>query len=312
MMRSKNIHLRKFISFYFLFLFLQSNFSLWAKSEQSLDQALSTNTFQDVENKIAEILKTNKPSDVLLVLDIDNTILKMPQPLGSDQWFVHHADLMKNPSCKPQCLTNDFNELLKIQGKLYYLSSMVPPEPEIPFILKKIQDQKITFLILTSRGSDFYSMTHRELERNQYNFQNNSIGTSIGGTFIPFTKENFKSFNLTDEDWSLLKLNEARPVMYQNGVFMTSGMHKGVMLKYILNKFNQKFKYIVFVDDHEKHTNNMQLTMKDLTNIITFRYGKVDDEVQSYKKMKLNEQLELNKEWEKLDQLSKKMLKMPY
>ena len=276
------------------------------------DEVLTTNTFKDVEKKVLEILKNNKPSDILVVLDIDNTILKMPQPLGSDQWFVHHADLMKNSACRPLCLTTDFNELLKIQGKLYFLSGMVPPEPEIPSILKKIQNEKVPFLVLTSRGSDFYSTTLRELERNQYSFGQNALGSSIGGTFIPFTQENYKDFKLSEDDWNLLKLKEARPVLYQNGVFMTSGMHKGVMLKYILNKFNQSYKYIVFVDDHEKHTNNMQVIMKDLTSMITFRYGQVDNEVQSFKNLKEKEHINLNKQWEKIDQVSKQFLKMPY
>ena len=79
---------------------------------------------------------------------------------------------------------------------------------------------------------------------------------------------------------------KARPVSYMNGVFMTAGLNKGIMLKTLLNKTNKKFKAIIFADDHKKHTTRMQAIMGGLKGVelSTFRYSKIDPQVEAFHK----------------------------
>jgi hypothetical protein len=43
--------------------------------------------FKAVQSKIIELGKTYGPKNVLLVFDLDNTLLTANQPLGSDPWY---------------------------------------------------------------------------------------------------------------------------------------------------------------------------------------------------------------------------------
>ena len=57
------------------------------------------------------------------------------------------------------------------------------------------------------------------------------------------------------------------------------------MLKTLIHRSGQKFKAIVFADDHKKHTVRMQQIYgaRDPIDVITFRYGRVDAVVEAFK-----------------------------
>ena len=50
---------------------------------------------------------------------------------------------------------------------------------------------------------------------------------------------------------------------YINGIMMTTGMNKGTMLDYILDKTDQSFSSVVFIDDSKKNIVNMEKAYKD-------------------------------------------------
>lgn len=105
-------------------------------------------------------------------------------------------------------------------------------------------------------------------------------------TYIPYTLKNPKAYGLTDRDIKKMGNKKARPVSYMNGVFMTAGLNKGIMLKTLLHKTNKKFKAIIFADDHKKHTTRMQAIMGGLkgVDLSTFRYSKIDPQVEAFHK----------------------------
>jgi hypothetical protein len=76
-----------------------------------------------------------------------------------------------------------------------------------------------------------------------------------------------------------------RPVSYMNGVFMTAGLNKGIMLKTLLYKTKSKFKAIIFADDHIKHTKRMQQILGDDVDLTTYRYSKIDPQVEAFKNL---------------------------
>ena len=63
---------------------------------------------------------------VLLVVDIDNTMLAMNRPLGSDQWFEWQDYLLKNEPDSPYLVADTFDGLLEVQGLLYNLGPDAP------------------------------------------------------------------------------------------------------------------------------------------------------------------------------------------
>ena len=151
--------------------------------------ALETKKFTDIEIKTKEMIKKYGAKNVLVVLDIDNTILTMPQELGSDQWYTwQYTDCIKKQIKKDYCITNKMGELLRHMGNIFALSKMLPTEKTAPKIVKNMQAAGVKVFLLTSRSPDYRNSTERELRRNGYSFINNSIGPIGGfpGTYLPY------------------------------------------------------------------------------------------------------------------------------
>lgn len=238
-----------------IFLFSISN--IWAH------EYLETKTHIDLYNKSNELKLKYGAKNVLIVFDIDNTLLKARQPLGSDQWFEWEADAIKQASSSANFKT--FEQLLKVQADLFQLSSMSLTENFIPQMVQSLKKNGHSIILLTSRSPDLRSVTERELEKNNLWFSDSSI---MGGVPHSFIESPFKN-----------------KVSFMNGIFMTSGHHKGEALAYLLTKARKQFKAIIFADDHERHTRRVYETFSNSSNIeiVTFRYGQEDEAVAAFK-----------------------------
>ncbi len=61
----------------------------------------TTDELQLVAELSLDLAKTYGPEQMLVVLDIDNTLLAMEQDLGSDQWYYWQEDLEAENPCSP-------------------------------------------------------------------------------------------------------------------------------------------------------------------------------------------------------------------
>jgi hypothetical protein len=87
-------------------------------------------------------------------------------------------------------------------------------------------------------------------------------------------------------------LKQPRSVSYANGIYMTAGQHKGYMLKALLARAvvsaeqpteSRSFKAIVFVDDHDKHTNGLHDAYEhDSIDLVTYHYMQEDGNVHNF------------------------------
>jgi len=249
--------------------------------------AKTTNSVKEIEKKVLEMGKKYGVENVLVVFDIDNTLMAMPQNFGSDQWFGWQSENCMKKKAPNFCVTNKFDDLLDIQGQIFAVSNMIPSEKETPAVVKNLQKKGYKFILLTSRGPVFRNATERALKMNGFRFNESAIGPKGGypSTYTPYTKKDYKKFGLTKADMDKMGNKSPRPVSFMNGVFMTSGLNKGIMLKTILAKTKSKFKAIVFADDHEKHTKRMQQILGETKglNLTTFRYGAIDKNVKAFK-----------------------------
>lgn len=246
-----------------------------------------TDSYLTIKNKVIEKVKKYGAKNTLLVLDIDNTTLQMSQNFGSDQWWNWQSGNCIGKEKAPDfCVTTSFAELLDIQGQIFALSNMKPTELATVKTIKEIQIMGVKVILLTSRGPDFRNATERALKNNNLSFNDSAIGPKggYGSTYIPYTLENHRRYGLTKKEMKDMGNKKARPVSYMNGVFMTAGLNKGIMLKSLLHKTKSKFKAIIFADDHIKHTKRMQMIMADDTDLTTYRYSKIDPQVEAFKK----------------------------
>ena len=76
---------------------------------------------------------------MLLVLDLDNTLLAMDNSLGSDQWFEWQKYLLEHEPKSKSLVAESFAGLLEAQGLLYNLSHMHPPQENLPGMIRKLQ-----------------------------------------------------------------------------------------------------------------------------------------------------------------------------
>jgi hypothetical protein len=277
---------------------------------------LTTNTMKDIEAKALALGKKYGVKNVLVALDIDNTVLTMPHDLGSDQWFTwQYEGCIKKKNVGDHCITMDMGELLDIQGQLFALTNMVPTEPVTPAVISNLQKKGFKVILLTSRGPGFRNVTERSLKQNKLHFRHSAIGPKKGfaSTYSPFDVKNPKKYGITKKDIADGRLKgKGRPVSYMDGVYMTSGQHKGVMLKALMHKTKSKFKAIVFADDHEKHTKRMTQTfgkpVAGVKELVTYRYGAIDKAVKSFKASE-DRRKAVSKAWDTLKETTHSVLK---
>ncbi|MDH4019596.1 MAG: DUF2608 domain-containing protein [Xanthomonadales bacterium] len=209
--------------------------------------------------KLAE--KTDK-ENILVVFDIDNTLLAMEQGLGSDQWYEWQKELSKESPCSPQYVGDRF----AVQGALYFSSAMRPTQENGAQQVKAIQDLGVSVIALTSRGPDFQLQTFRELRRNNFNFNYTAIGPAGG------------------YDEQFIPVEEGRASLYEDGVFMTAGQHKGQMLSVLLQKTGIRMPaVIVMVDDKQKNLDAVKETFSALNvPVHAWRYTGEDQNVREF------------------------------
>ncbi|GAM57556.1 hypothetical protein JCM19231_2675 [Vibrio ishigakensis] len=86
---------------------------------------------------------------------------------------------------------------------------------------------------------------------------------------------------------------------------MTTGMNKGTMLKYILDKTDQSFSSVVFIDDSKKNIVNMEEAYKDdsTVDMSIFYYTKVEeDRIKANGSVLTQEQADkMARDWEELN-----------
>lgn len=201
-------------------------------------------------------------NNLLVVFDIDNTILAMEQGLGADQWYEWQKELSENDRCSPENVGDRF----AVQGALYFASAMRPTQADAADQVKAIQDSGIPVIILTSRGPVYRLQTFRELRRNGFNFSHSSIGPEGGyeGVFEP--------------------VENGRLSRYEDGVFMTAGQHKGEMLHALLQKTGTDLPAaIVMADDKQQNLEALRETFDAIdVPVRGWRYSGEDKNVKGF------------------------------
>lgn len=200
--------------------------------------------------------------NVLAVFDLDNTLLAMEQGLGSDQWYEWQKEQSGHDRCDPRVV----GDRLAVQGALYFASAMRPTQVDAPGHVSDIQDQGVKVIALTSRGVDFRLQTFRELRRNGYDFRRSAL-SPVRGWHADFLPD-----------------NGLRPVRYEDGVYLTTGQHKGAMLDALLRKTGAELPAVILLlDDKQANLEAMHETFDPLgVPVRTWRYTREDPLVEGF------------------------------
>jgi hypothetical protein len=217
----------------------------------------NTENFQNVAQKVNQLVK--KGEKPLIVIDIDNTLLTSSSDLGGDIWYQWQRDKLDVKPAKGDKVNCLFQDSI---GLLYELVPMNKIEDKVPKMVRSWQDEGLTVMALTSRSPNYRAATEREMIRNNFDMTISPLKEK-GSNDIPVYIDNPK-----------------RALSYINGIMMTTGMNKGTMLQYILDKTDQSFDKVVFIDDSKKNVVNMEKAYKDdpSVDMTIFHYTKVEDD----------------------------------
>ena len=208
------------------------------------------------------LAKIHGTERVLVVFDIDNTLMAMEQGLGSDQWYQWQKNLLLADPCDARLVS----DRLAVQGALFFISAMRSTQADAAQLVQRLQDDGLNVIALTSRGPEFRLATFRELRRNGYSFYASAIGPGRGypEAFVPE--------------------GGSRPARYEDGVFLTAGQHKGDMLRALLEKTATPWPAVIVVaDDKERNLRAVLETFEGTgTAVHAWRYSREDTAVSSF------------------------------
>lgn len=179
--------------------------------------------------------------NVLLALDIDNTLLAMDTELGSDAWYDWQKELATANPCDVRLVP----DRLAAQGALYHAGSMHLTQDDLPELLGRARAAGHPVMIVTARGSGFRLATFRELRRNGLSFRDTGPGPRGG----------------FGDDLDLP--GAARAVRYEDGVLMLAGQDKGQMLLALYRYLGlAPPAAVVFADDKAENIDAMAAALR--------------------------------------------------
>lgn len=201
---------------------------------------VSTNAVSEVKETkdLASVVDElrNTTARTLVVFDIDDTTLTAEQFFGSDYWYEwqkpENLGKSEKVSCKFDYIALNFEA-----------QTMKPTQQDAAAIFNGITHDK---LFLTSRGANYRGPTIRELTKNGIAFPKMLDGNEDG-----------RIWNWQNADGSRKAL-----LSYHEGVFMTTGQDKGVMLLFLLDRMKRQYDRVILVDDGMINITNMQRSMK--------------------------------------------------
>lgn len=239
-------------------------------------------SMKQVMTLIEKESKSLNPKDVLVVFDIDNTLLAMNQHFGSDQWYEWQSELIKSGETK-NAVGKSISELLQVLTMLYSVNSMRSTEPMVPSMIRALQSSGFRVAGLTARGPTNRDATLRELRRQKIDLAPTAFDLSHG-IYKPFKMNALNNYGLGSKDIELYKLKAPRSVSYEFGLMMVAGQHKGVMLRTLLHRAKYKPKLVVFVDDKQKNVDNVDHALTQIgLPVHAVRYSKEDAYTQKFK-----------------------------
>ncbi len=220
-----------------------------------------------IEDTLDALKKTYAADEILVVFDIDNTLLTSVNDFGSDAWFRWQDAIRKRQGCAHARVSADFGGLLSVQSLAFSVGDMRPTQDDTAELIRLLVEENHGVMALTARGPDIRSPTLRELREEGIAFPtapacrwksdgNPSLcarrGFISGDTILAVAEE-----ALSERERESLGA-EPRLISYADGVMMVAGQNKGLMLRLLLASSPSSYEAIVFVDDGADNVINVE------------------------------------------------------
>lgn len=228
-----------------------------------------------ISTKIASELPGLDPKRVLLVFDIDETLIQTPEYQGSSLWFDEHASQLKDSK-----FASSFGELLAHNTVIKSTIEMEPTQSDMKDIVKDLQGRGYPSMALTARGAGLGGPAVIELKKEGVSFYKQlEIETPLSiDPKMPFDPATVPGeLGITPARAAEMGLAKSpRPIAWMYGILLTTGQNKGGLLRWFLKDSSKNFDAIVFVDDTLKHVENVENAFADTSvKVLSLHYIQV-------------------------------------
>jgi hypothetical protein len=193
--------------------------------------------------------------DTLFIFDLDNTLLRPCQTLGSDEWVEYSLKKKKEEGLPSDEVKRS---VIETWAAVQILTKMRLIEQDAPKVIEKLQEMGFPVMILTSRGEEVIRATRLQL-----------LSAAIDMGKSPVCKTNFY-------------LKEFPQVGFFDGVLYAFGRNKGEVLTSFLHQIGFKPKRILFVDDKKSCLDAVARVEQEGIEFLGLRYNRADPIVRSF------------------------------
>jgi hypothetical protein len=210
---------------------------------------------QIIQIKFINECEEHITSDMVLIFDIDNTVIETAQYVGSDQWFYHRLkEYVKQGFDEQKALQVVLPEWVSIQKR----TNVNLVEPITSRVIETWQKNGWEVMGLTSRGLELAERTVWQLQ---------SVGIDFAKASPVLHEMNFK--NNPD-------------AIFRDGILYCSGSGKGSLLFQFFQNSGFFPKKVLFVDDKESHLRHVEnACVEHQVPFVGLRYGFLDDKIKA-------------------------------
>ncbi len=202
--------------------------------------------------EVAQFLDAKK--SILVIFDIDNTLLEASTDLGSDQWFSYR---LRQYIEQGMHIDDAVKQILPLHFYINLLINLITTEPTLADDILSIKNNCEHVICLTARSLPLAERTLQQLHQNNLYFH------------IP---------ELDDIYWII-----KQPCLYKQGCLFCGQNCKGDVLSAFLDKINYKPDLIIFIDDKDYNLQAVEDTAHKLNiEYIGLRYNRCDERVQNF------------------------------
>jgi hypothetical protein len=209
--------------------------------------------FEDVLTHV----ERNGAKKILVVCDVDNTLLKSAQHLGSVAWGDHMIAKLERKGV-PKRQAEEIESIIWRAIQPYIKVQNV--DPKTPMIMHQIQDKNVSIMALTARTPEETEYTYNQLL---------SVGINLADTFGLGTHR----LDMEEHD-----------ALYDQGIlFGTPFNKKSKVLFAFLDKHLISPELIIFVDDKRSHVEDLsQECIERNIQYVGIRFNGADEDVKNF------------------------------
>lgn len=207
----------------------------------------------DLAIPVAEALQAKAQGRrVLVVFDIDNTLLTTRQDVGGDSWYVwkRGQDDAATPAGRAAV-----SDLLRDNSALLELSAMQPTQADMPKLITKLQTKGVFVYALSARGPDLRGATERALGEAGVDL---SSAPECGAPLcVKRGRLGEAQIHAASVRAGWAQTGPFRPITVSDGVMLVAGQDKGLMLDLLLASLPTRYDDVWFVDDTQDNVEHV-------------------------------------------------------